>query len=85
MGFLRKPLLIIFISARQCANTNKKLVEVSAWGVYSILYDYKTSEFKYSHKSLGDNECPGQTKIASTGEVIAQVHQVGLNNHQIKE
>ena len=39
------------------------------------------AEFKRGHKSLGDDGCP---KTATTDKNIAKVHQMVLDDHQIK-
>jgi hypothetical protein len=50
----------------------------------SITVKFWEIEFKYGHKSMGDYEHSRHPKTATTNENIAKVHQMVLDNCQIK-
>ena len=45
---------------------------------------FQAAEFKRGRKSLGDNERSCHTKIATTDENIAKVHQMVLDDRRMK-
>ena len=45
---------------------------------------YWAAEFKRGRKSLGDDECSGRPKTATTDENVAKVHQMVPDDRRIK-
>ena len=81
----RSIIKYLFLKGNKPMQIKDELDSVYGDSVSSFtIVKFQAAEFKSGCKSLGDDECSGRQKTATTDENIAKVHQMVLDDCRIK-